>query len=100
MHLRTELDFPLILFLTVWLVLFIFLLFIWFGEADLLAQWGVLDFAGGIVVHASAGMAALASVFYVGKRKIIERGPHRFHWLHLEQDYCGLDGMVLMQEVN
>jgi Amt family ammonium transporter len=35
-----------------------------------------LDFAGGIVVHASAGMAALASVFYVGKRMVVERGPH------------------------
>ncbi len=34
----------------------------------LLAQWGVRDFAGGIVVHASAGWAALASVLYVGKR--------------------------------
>ncbi|MFZ1080352.1 MAG: ammonium transporter, partial [Candidatus Kryptoniota bacterium] len=29
-----------------------------------------------IVVHASAGMAALASVFYVGKRNVVERGPH------------------------
>lgn len=47
---------------------------VWGG--GLLAQWGVLDFAGGIVVHASAGMAALASVFYVGKRNIAERGPH------------------------
>jgi len=34
----------------------------------LLAQWGVLDFAGGIVVHATAGFAALASVIYVGAR--------------------------------
>jgi Amt family ammonium transporter len=47
---------------------------IWGG--GLLAKWGVLDFAGGIVVHASAGMAALASVLYVGKRKVAERGPH------------------------
>jgi ammonium transporter, Amt family len=39
---------------------------IWGG--GLLAQWGVLDFAGGIVVHATAGFAALASVFYVGVR--------------------------------
>jgi len=36
----------------------------------------VLDFAGGIVVHAVAGMAALASVFFVGKRKVAEKGPH------------------------
>ena len=47
---------------------------VWGG--GLLSQWGVLDFAGGIVVHASAGMAALASVFYVGRRKVFERGPH------------------------
>jgi Amt family ammonium transporter len=31
--------------------------------------WGVLDFAGGIVVHATAGFAALASVYFVGARK-------------------------------
>ncbi|MCX6174959.1 MAG: ammonium transporter [Ignavibacteriales bacterium] len=64
------------LFLTIWLVGVYFPLvhMIWGG--GLLAQWGVLDFAGGIVVHASAGMAALASVFYVGKRNVFERGPH------------------------
>jgi ammonium transporter, Amt family len=64
------------MFLTVWLIFVYFPLvhMVWGG--GLLAQWGVLDFAGGLVVHASAGMAALASVFYVGKRKIIERGPH------------------------
>ncbi len=64
------------LFLTFWLVFVYFPLvhMVWGG--GLLAQWGVLDFAGGLVVHASAGMAALASVFYVGKRNITERGPH------------------------
>lgn len=63
-------------FLTLWLVFVYFPLvhMVWGG--GLLAQWGVLDFAGGIVVHASAGMAALASVFYVGKRNTAERGPH------------------------
>ena len=63
-------------FLTLWLIFVYFPLvhMVWGG--GLLAQWGVLDFAGGIVVHASAGMAALASVFYVGKRSIAERGPH------------------------
>jgi Amt family ammonium transporter len=65
-----------ILFLTLWLIFVYFPLvhMVWGG--GLLAQWGVLDFAGGLVVHASAGMAALASVFYVGKRNIAERGPH------------------------
>lgn len=57
------------IFLTVWqiLVYYPFVHMIWGG--GLLAQWGVLDFAGGIVVHATAGFAALASVFYVGDRK-------------------------------
>ena len=64
------------IFLTAWLVFVYFPLvhMVWGG--GLLAELGVLDFAGGIVVHASAGMAALASVFYVGKRNVAERGPH------------------------
>jgi Amt family ammonium transporter len=56
------------IFLTFWqlLVYYPFVHMIWGG--GLLADWGVLDFAGGIVVHATAGFAALASVFYVGAR--------------------------------
>ncbi len=56
------------IFLTVWqiFVYYPFVHMIWGG--GLLAHWGVLDFAGGIVVHATAGFAALASVFYVGAR--------------------------------
>ncbi len=56
------------IFLTVWqiLVYYPFVHMIWGG--GLLAHWGVIDFAGGIVVHATAGFAALASVFYVGAR--------------------------------
>src|SRR4029434_4865050 len=63
-------------FLTVWLffVYFPFVHMIWGG--GILAQWGVLDFAGGIVVHNIAGIAALASVLYVGKRKVLDRGAH------------------------
>jgi len=56
------------IFLTFWqvLVYYPFVHMIWGG--GLLAQMGVLDFAGGIVVHATAGFAALASVFYIGGR--------------------------------
>ncbi len=56
------------IFLTFWqiLVYYPFVHMIWGG--GLLAEWGVIDFAGGIVVHATAGFAALASVFYVGAR--------------------------------
>jgi Amt family ammonium transporter len=65
-----------LLFLTFWLLLvyFPFVHMIWGG--GILAKWGVLDFAGGIVVHNIAGLAALASVLYVGKRKVAEGGPH------------------------
>ena len=34
-----------------------------------LRQWGVLDFAGGSVVHMSAGFAALAGAIVLGRRK-------------------------------
>jgi ammonium transporter, Amt family len=63
-------------FLTAWLlfVYFPFVHMVWGG--GLLAQWGVLDFAGGIVVHNIAGIAALASVLYVGRRKFADSGPH------------------------
>ena len=38
----------------------------------LFRNWGVLDFAGGTVVHMSAGFAALAGAIYLGKRKVTE----------------------------
>jgi Amt family ammonium transporter len=65
-----------LLFLTAWLILvyFPFVHMIWGG--GIMAKWGVLDFAGGIVVHNIAGIAALASVLYVGRRKVVDRGPH------------------------
>ena len=34
-----------------------------------LRQWGVLDFAGGTVVHMSAGLAALAGAWVLGRRQ-------------------------------
>ncbi len=65
-----------LIFLVFWLLLvyFPFTHMVWGG--GILAQWGVLDFAGGIVVHATAGMAALASVFFVGKRENTKNEPH------------------------
>ena len=63
-------------FLTLWLLLvyFPFVHMLWGG--GILQSWGVLDFAGGIVVHNTAGMAALASVLYVGRRRVMDSGPH------------------------
>lgn len=42
----------------------------WIWGGGFLQKLGVVDFAGGIVVHVSAGIAALSSVFFVGKRKL------------------------------
>lgn len=65
-----------LIFQIFWLLLvyFPFTHMVWGG--GLLADLGVLDFAGGIVVHATAGMAALASVFFVGKRAVKDSQPH------------------------
>jgi Amt family ammonium transporter len=46
----------------------------WHPEG-LLRKWGVIDFAGGTVVHMSAGLAALAGALFLGKRKILEEKP-------------------------
>lgn len=56
-------------FLVLWqlFVYYPFVHMIWGG--GMLAKWGVLDFAGGIVVHTIAGFAALASVIFVGERR-------------------------------
>ena len=58
------------------LFMVIFVLFIYTPLAHmtwhpdgLLRNWDVLDFAGGTVVHMSAGFAALAGAVYLGKRK-------------------------------
>jgi Amt family ammonium transporter len=65
-----------IIFLVMWqiFVYYPFVHMIWGG--GLLAEWGVLDFAGGVAVHTIAGFAALASVFYVGKRRDNQSPPN------------------------
>ncbi len=63
-------------FLILWqiFVYYPFVHMVWGG--GLFAVWGVLDFAGGIVVHITAGFAALASVFFVGARKERKHMPN------------------------
>jgi len=43
--------------------------------AGFLRKWGVLDFAGGTVVHMSAGFAALAGAYILGKREDKQHHP-------------------------
>jgi Amt family ammonium transporter len=65
-----------LIFLVFWLLLvyFPFVHMVWGG--GFLATHGILDFAGGIVVHNIAGMAALASVLFVGRRRVEDSRPH------------------------
>jgi Amt family ammonium transporter len=76
-----------LVFLVFWSVL-VYIPFVhWIWNPDgFLAQKGVVDFAGGAVVHVSAGFAALASVFVVGKRKMKPgetAGPHNIAFVAL-----------------
>ena len=48
-----------------------------------LFKLGVLDFAGGTVVHMSAGLAALASAIYLKKRNEAEHKPARITYVLL-----------------
>jgi Amt family ammonium transporter len=59
-----------VIFLVLWSTLVYFPLCHWvWGVDGWLKNLGVLDFAGGIVVHLSSGVAALAAAIIVGKRK-------------------------------
>lgn len=46
-------------------------------------KMGVLDFAGGTVVHMSAGWAALAGAMFLGKRKVQKVNPARITYVLL-----------------
>jgi ammonium transporter, Amt family len=48
-----------------------------------LRKWGVLDFAGGTVVHISAGFAALAGALVLGRRKVSGHEPHNLPFILL-----------------
>jgi len=70
-------------FLVTWqlVVYYPFVHMIWGG--GWMAEYGVLDFAGGIVVHTLAGMAALATVIFLGKRRTTDVVPHNVPFVAL-----------------
>lgn len=74
---------PYMIFLTVWLLCVYFPIAHMAWGGGLFSQWGVLDFAGGTVVHATAGFAALASVLFVGRRRDMKDTPHNLPFVAL-----------------
>ncbi|MDC0100854.1 ammonium transporter [Alphaproteobacteria bacterium] len=58
-----------LLFSAVWLLTVYAPVTHWVWGGGIMAEWGVLDFAGGIVVHATAGTAALVCALVVGRRR-------------------------------
>ncbi len=60
-----------LLFSALWVIFCYFPIahMVWGGEGSYLGDMGVIDFAGGIVVHITAGTAALVAAVLVGARK-------------------------------
>ncbi len=72
-----------IMFAALWAVLVYPFLAHWTWGGGWFAEIGALDFAGGLVVHINAGVAALALVFLLGKRKGFGKEAIRPHSLPL-----------------
>lgn len=75
-----------LIFLVFWSLLIYIPVCHWVWGGGFLAKMGLVDFAGGIVVHVTAGVAALASVIFVGKRKILpgeNTAPHNIAFVAL-----------------
>ena len=58
-----------LLFSALWLLVVYTPVTHWVWGGGFMANWGVMDFAGGIVVHATAGTAALVCAVMIGKRR-------------------------------
>lgn len=60
-------------FVVLW-VLFVYIpVAHWVWGGGFLSKLGVVDFAGGIVVHTTAGFSALAAALFIGKRSNLKR---------------------------
>jgi Amt family ammonium transporter len=70
------------LFVPLWLILVFVPVFKWV-YGGWLGQRGSLDFAGGTAIHVNAGIAALAAVLVLGKRKGWPREGHPPHSMPL-----------------
>ena len=55
-------------FLVLWMILIYFPVAHWIWGGGFLSKMGFVDYAGGTVIHATAGFSALIGVLYLGKR--------------------------------
>ena len=71
---------PTLIFVAIWHLIVYCPLCHWEWGGGFMSSWGVLDFAGGDVVHISSGVSGLAASLIVGKRKCFAAGatppPH------------------------
>ena len=58
-----------IIFLSLWILIVYAPITHWVWGGGILSDWGVMDFAGGLVVHATAGVGALVTALVLGSRK-------------------------------
>lgn len=63
-------------FLVLWMIFVYIPACHWVWGGGFLERLGVVDFAGGIVVHVSAGFAALSTVLFFGPRDDVAPGEH------------------------
>ena len=72
---------PMLVFMAAWFTLVYAPIahMVWGGDGGLMWDWGVLDFAGGTVVHINAGIAGLVAALVLGKRRgypTVPMAPH------------------------
>jgi Amt family ammonium transporter len=77
----------LVIFLLIWTIIVYIPVAHWVWGGGWIAQLGALDFAGGTVVHITAGVSVLAAVFILGKRASLSNGgveqPHNIPFVVL-----------------
>ena len=78
------------IFSMIWLVLVYAPVTHWVWGGGWLAEKGVLDFAGGIVVHITAGVAALVAAIVLGNRKGYGKTPMPPHSLPMTMTGAGM----------
>lgn len=61
-------------FLVLWMIFVYLPVCHWIWGGGFLAKLGVMDFAGGIAIHVSAGFAALSTVLFLGRRDDMAAG--------------------------